>query len=246
MITFVVIALPLFAAIIFSLTMSPINEAGWEYFLAGLLFIVYIGLSILAWVVALIITWFTIRKHRKVQPTELRFTEPSAAELTDDMLLPFNRYQEVNNDWIPTEDGGYKLISRPHTENWSEDRKRDKVKKLRTILNNGGKVFCAYDGGKLVGFAAIDGILLGSENQYIELAELHVAYEYRGNKIGKNLFKLCTGSAKHYGCSKLYIVASTAEESQKAYDKLGCVYATERIPHLYENREGDVHMEYVL
>ena len=245
-ITFVVIALPLFAGVIFLLSISSIHEGGWEYFFAGLLFIVYIGLSIFAWIVALIITWFTIRKHRKVKPTELHFKELSAAELTDDMLLPFNRYQEVNNDWIPTESGEYKLISRPHTEDWSKDRKREKVKELRTILNNGGKLFCAYDKDKLVGFAAIDGILLGSEKQYIELVQLHVTYKYRGQKIGKQLFKLCTEAAKNYGCSKLYIVASTAEESQAAYKRLGCVYAAELIPHLHEKSPGDVHLEYVL
>ena len=167
-------------------------------------------------------------------------------ELTTDMLLRFNRYQEVLNDWIPDENGGYKLIYQPHIENWDDDRKRERVKKFQTILSNGGKLFGAFDGDFLAGFSAIDGILLGSKSQYLELAELHVSYEYRGNKIGKMLFNLCIEAASGYGCKKLYIVSSSSEESQNVYKKLGCTYANELIANLYEQRQGDVHLEFLL
>jgi ribosomal protein S18 acetylase RimI-like enzyme len=167
-------------------------------------------------------------------------------ELKDDLLVGFNRYQMVVNDWIPTQNGDYELIHRPHVEDWDNDRKRRRVERFRELLAGGGKLFGAYDSDALVGFSAIDGVLLGSAKQYLELAELHVSYEYRGQGIGKVLFGLCAQAARGYGCKKLYIVASSSEESQNVYRKLGCVYAVELIGHLHEQSPGDVHLEFVL
>ena len=174
------------------------------------------------------------------------YKEIKPEELFDDMLIYHNRYQYVENDWYPDNNGGYYLVHQPHEENWDDEKKREIVSILRSTLNNGGKLFGAYDEEKLIGFSSIDGILLGSERQYLELTWLHVSYEYRGNHIGKKLFQLCVEAAKQYGCTKLYIVASSSEESQKAYHKLGCKYAIEHIPHLYEQRPDDIHMEYLL
>ena len=176
----------------------------------------------------------------------ISFKEIKLKKLYADILSDFNRYQYVNSDWYPDKNGGYYLVYQPHTENWDDARKREIVNKLRSTLENGGKLFGAYDSEKLIGFSCIDNVLLGNEKQYLELTWFHVSYEYRGNKIGKKLFSMCVGAAKQYGCRKLYIVASSSEESQKAYFKLGCVYAKEYIPILYEQRPHDVHMEYIL
>lgn len=177
---------------------------------------------------------------------EVAFKEIRLEALYEDMLIDFNRYQYVNNDWYPDKDGGYYLVNQPHVENWDDTRKREIIKELSSVLENGGKLFGAYDSKKLIGFACIDGVLLGNERQYLELTWFHVSYEYRGNKIGKKLFAMCVEAAKQYGCKKLYIVASSSEESQKIYHKLGCVYAKEYIPHLYKQRPTDIHMEYSL
>jgi ribosomal protein S18 acetylase RimI-like enzyme len=162
------------------------------------------------------------------------------------MLQDFNRFQHVEQDWYPDENGGYYLVYQPHNEDWSEIRKREIANELCSALGNGGKLFGAYDTEKLIGFCCIDGILLGSEKQYLELTWFHVSYEYRGKKIGKKLFGMCAEAARNYSCKKLYIVASSSEESQKVYHKLGCVYAKELIPRLYEDRPNDVHMEFML
>lgn len=174
------------------------------------------------------------------------YKEIKIDELYDGLLEHHNRYQYVQNDWYPGEDGGYYLIHQPHEENWSDKRKIEIVHHFRSILNHGGKLFGAYDEKILIGFSALDGVPLGSEKQYLELCWLHVSYEHRGNHVGKRLFRLCVEAAARYRCKKLYIVASSSEESQKAYRKLGCIYAKEHIPHLYEQRPDDVHMEYLL
>ena len=41
---------------------------------------------------------------------EIRFTEIKADELHPDILHNFNRYQYVENDWYPDENGGYFLV----------------------------------------------------------------------------------------------------------------------------------------
>jgi len=176
----------------------------------------------------------------------IHYEEIKYNKLCDDMLIHHNRYQYVQNDWYPDKDEGYYLVHQPHEENWDDERKKEIICNLRSILNNGGKLFGAYDDEKLIGFSALDGVLLGSENQYLELVWFHVSYGYRGNHIGKKLFHLCIEAAAQYGCKKIYIVASSSEESQKAYKKLGCVYAKEHISHLYKQRPDDVHMEYAL
>lgn len=177
---------------------------------------------------------------------DIYFKEIKADELHSNMLKDFNRYQYVENDWYPNENGGYFLVHQPHEENWDDSQKIMIVDKWRVALNNGGKSFCAYDGENLTGFSFIDGTRFGSEQQYLELLYFHVSYEYRGKGIGKKLFNLCTEAARHLQCKKLYIVASSSEESQKAYHKLGCIYAKERIPNLYQQRPDDVHMEFLL
>jgi len=176
----------------------------------------------------------------------INFKEIKADELYSNMLQDFNRYQYVENDWYPDKHGGYHLVHQPHVENWDDSEKIKIVEKWRIALNNGGKSFCAYDGEKIVGFIFVDGVRLGNEKQYLELLYFHVSYEYRGKKVGKKLFNLCAEAALKLQCKKLYIVASSSEESQKAYHKLGCVYAEEPIPHLYEQRPDDVHMEFLL
>ena len=177
---------------------------------------------------------------------DFKYRQMFLSDITQDMLTHFNRYQYVENDWYPDGHCGYFLVHQPHVENWDNAEKIKIIEKWRIALNNGGKSFCAYDGNKLVGLSFIDGVKLGFEKQYIELLYFHVSYEYRAKGIGKKLFCLCAEAALELQCKKLYIVASSSEESQKAYHKLGCVYAKELIPHLYEQRPYDVHMEYVL
>ena len=176
----------------------------------------------------------------------IEYREIRINELHPNMLQYFNRYQVITKDWV-SENDKYILVSNPHIENWNEKKKIKKVGTVfESLIINNGALFGAFDDEKLIGFSGIDGLLMGSEQQYLELVELHVSYEYRGKGIGKNLFKLCVDKAIKYECKKLYIVGSSSEESQKFYHKMGCIEAMELIPHLFDESPSDVHMEYVL
>jgi ribosomal protein S18 acetylase RimI-like enzyme len=176
----------------------------------------------------------------------IEYRQIALNELHPNMLQYFNRYQVVAKDWV-RENNKYVLVSNPHIENWNEDKKTKKVCTVfETLLKNNGVLFGAFDDGKLIGFSGIDGILIGSKQQYLELTELHISCEYRSMGIGRSLFLLCVESALKFECTKLYIVASSSEESQRFYRNMGCVEAEELIPSLFENCPNDVHMEYVI
>ena len=169
-----------------------------------------------------------------------------AADLNNNLLDYFHRYQKVIKDWCPISKGVYILKEQPHIEDWDKQAKERKILKLQSLIQRGGSVFGAFDQSKLIGFSAIDGILLGINQQYIELVEFHVSYEYRGQHIGKQLFELSAEAARDLAAKKLYIVASSSEESQKVYKKLRCTYTTEYISCLYDQSPSDVHLEYKL
>lgn len=167
-------------------------------------------------------------------------------DLHPKMLQHFNRYQNVLKDWT-RKDNEYILLPNPHIEDWNEEYKINKVNGCFTnILKNGGELYGAYDEENLIGFSGFDGTFIGSKNQYLQLVQMHVSYEYRGKKIGNRLFKLCIEGASKRNCKKLYIVASSSEDSQAFYRKIGCIEAEELIPHLFEDSPLDVHMEYLI
>lgn len=167
-------------------------------------------------------------------------------ELHDEFLKDFERYQEVKNDWAKV-NGEFVLKFNAHIENWSEEKKIQKVNKtFKDILESEGILFGAFENEKLIGFAGCGGLKFGSKKQYIQLTELHVSYKHRGWGIGRKLFEYCIEYAEELSVENLYIVASSSEESQIAYKKLGCVYATEIQPTLFEQDPDDIHMEFSL
>ncbi|MHB1392492.1 MAG: GNAT family N-acetyltransferase [Clostridia bacterium] len=115
----------------------------------------------------------------------------------------------------------------------------------KTILYEGA-VFAAFDKDILVGFASLEHNYFGSENQYIQLSMIHITRNYRNLGIGKVLFELCINKAKEFGAEKLYISASSCENGQSFYKKMGCVPADEINQKLFELEPYDCHMEFVL
>ncbi len=99
---------------------------------------------------------------------------------------------------------------------------------------------------KLIGFAALDGNLIGENNEYVQLLELHVSSEYRGKGIGKCLFANCAEKAYTLGASKLYISGHSSVETQRFYTKLGCTDAQWLFKRQIELEPYDCQLEYTL
>jgi ribosomal protein S18 acetylase RimI-like enzyme len=176
---------------------------------------------------------------------EIKYQKLSVADIQPDMLNNFNRYHKVTKSWRK-QNCEWILVDNHYIENWDNAKKSSLSKEFEGVLEFGGFVFGAYDKHKLIGFCCLDGHLTGSKKQYLQVIHLQVSYEYRRRGIGKSLFKMCVDSARKCACTKLYISANSSEEAQAAYRAMGCTYAEEIIPELFEAEPFDVHMEYVL
>jgi len=167
-------------------------------------------------------------------------------DIKPNMLEHFNRHQEVAKVWNRHGDD-YVLEDYCFTQNWSdEDKSRSVNEHLPDSIRSGGCLFGAFDEEKMIGFASIKGNFVGKEEQHLRLYSMHVSYGYRNKGIGKRLFLLCAEAARKLRAVKLYITAFPAQETITFYRAMGCVYAEEVIPEMFEEEPGDVHMEYVL
>ena len=176
----------------------------------------------------------------------IQYRQLALDDVSPDILEHFNRYQEVKKKW-EKKDGEWALINSPHIlKNWDITTKQQVVMKDCTeSIGSGGCLCGAFDNEKLIGFCAISHNPIGSKEQYMQLRQIHVSYEYRGKGIGRKLFSLSADAMENCVTKKFYIVANPSEESQAFYRAMGCVDAEEIISELFED-EYDVHMEYLL
>ncbi|MCM1289397.1 MAG: GNAT family N-acetyltransferase [Corallococcus sp.] len=175
----------------------------------------------------------------------IMYVEFTAANFYRNSLDDFKRRQEVKNCWRKV-GNGYILLPVSYTEDWTLSERRNLAEKIVRELSSGSRAFGAIIDGKTVGFALIIGKRFGSENQYVDLAELHVSEPYRRKGIGKTLFQIACDAAKELGGTKLYISAHSAEESIAAYKSYGCTLAKEINRTLAEKEPCDLQLEYRL
>jgi len=168
-------------------------------------------------------------------------------DLFPDLLLHFNRYQDVKR-CLRNENGKWILKDVSFVEQWDETLKREIVTDdFTSCLNSGGVVWGVYnERNELIAFASLSSNFFGSESQYLQLMQLHTSYEYRNKGVGKDLFQMCVEKARDMGAKKLYISTHSSEESQLFYEKIGCVDAQEINSKLAEHEPYDRQMEFVL
>lgn len=119
------------------------------------------------------------------------------------------------------------------------------LRRFREALNDGGAAFGCFDGKTLVGYATVWGHVFGGQG-YVLLDQLFVSASYRGLGIGRELFSLCAGQAGALGARKLYLCASSAENTVAFYKRIGCVSAQEPDPVLLKEDPRDIQLEYSL
>ena len=179
--------------------------------------------------------------------TELITKELSIDDLCPKLLQHFNRFQEVRRCWR-MENGKWILKNISFTEQWDDELKEEIVAvDFTNCLKSGGFVWGVFNSNdKLVAFATLLSSFFGSKNQYLQLMQIHVSYEYRKMGIGKKLFRLCSQKAKQLGAKKLYISTCSSEESQHFYKNIGCVDAEEVNEEIAAHEPYGRQMEYVL
>jgi len=168
-----------------------------------------------------------------------------AEELTAGLFRDFCRHQEVTKCWRKI-DGKWCVQDIAFVEEWGKEDYEELAGTLRAAVLKGGVVYGAFVGQRLKGFAAVSAGLFGAGKEYLELSNLYVSEEFRGQGIGAELFGMAGGWAESHGAGKLYISAHSSVESQAFYRKMGCVEAEEYSPRHVEKEPCDCQLEYVL
>lgn len=168
-------------------------------------------------------------------------------DLTPHLLKNFNRYQEVRRCWRKESDE-WVLKDISFVDQWDETIRKEVVNvDFANCIKSGGTVWGVLNTkNDIIAFASLLSEFFGSYNQYLQLMQIHVSYEYRNKGIGKKLFVLCATKAKAMGAKKLYISTHSSEESQFFYKNIGCRDAVEINQKLVEYEPFDRQMEFVL
>lgn len=166
-------------------------------------------------------------------------------EINRELFRSFERRQVVDQCW--RKEAGQWVIRRdPFIDQWSEAYYAFLVTCLRRTIAEGGVVFGAFCAGELKGFASVEGIPLGSQNQYLDLTCLHVSEELRGKGLGRQLFTMAADWARCRGAEKLYISGHSAVETQAFYRAMGCREAEEPSLEHVKKEPFDCQLEYQL
>ncbi len=174
-----------------------------------------------------------------VEIKELRYDA-----IPSDLLLPFHHDQQITEKWI-NDHGQWTLLPIHDVRTWNTEKRIWIADYLKEQIRQGGTVLGAFHGSRLVGFASIDGILMGSSASYTNLTMLFVDDDCKRMGIGTRLFHAITEFAKKQNAAKLFISAIPAKETIAFYRKMGCVDATEIIDAFVDTEE-DRYLEFPL
>ncbi len=156
----------------------------------------------------------------------INYREIKINELNIDLFHTFQRRQVVTNCWRK-KNNKWVIKNAPFIDDWGNDEYKELVRCLTNTIMTGGLVYGAFIEGELKGFVSVEGALMGSDLQYMDLSSIHVSQDVRGQGIGKTLFSIAKGFAQKNNAKKLYISAHSAVETQAFYRAMGCREAKE-------------------
>ena len=165
-------------------------------------------------------------------------------DIAPDMLLDFDHCQKITKVWVRSE-SGWKLEEASSMREWNREKRIWITEYIGQQLERGGACVAAYDGDAVVGFACMDGYLLGETRKYANLTMLFVDDRWKRKGIGRRIFGEISKRAVETGADKLFISAIPAVESLDVYFSIGCKDTNEIIPE-YVDTEYDRYLEFVL
>lgn len=166
-------------------------------------------------------------------------------EVSTGLFQEFRRHQNVTKCWRK-EEGRWCIKDIAFVDDWSQNDYECLVDSLKKNLAEGGMVYGAFKQNSLKGFTSVSGTLFGSGGEYLDLVEIYVSEELRGQGVGTELFMKVKEWAKQHGAEKLYISAHSAVESQAFYKSMGCVEAQEYSVRHVEKEPCDCQLECLL
>lgn len=173
------------------------------------------------------------------------YKELTVKDISLSLFEFFDRTQIVTKCWRKI-NGEWLIKDIPFIDNWSESEYEEGVNYLRNLIISGGYAVGAFCDGKLKGFASVEADMFGTTADYLNLSNIHVSRDMRGQGIGRELFNLAKAWAKKRHAIKLYISAHSSVESQAFYKAMGCIEAVEYNQQLADKEPCDCQMEYVI
>lgn len=164
--------------------------------------------------------------------------------LTDDLRTVFLDSFEHNQTWKSTWvnlDGEWKLFDKSGNRQWSDKKRKWIPEYLTEQIRRGGSVFGAYDGGRLVGFSSVDGILRGENIPHANLTMLFVDDRYQRMGIGEMLFREAVRCARGMGARRLFVSAIPSADTIAFYFAMGCRDAEEIVAEFVDS-ENDRYL----
>lgn len=135
-------------------------------------------------------------------------------------------------------DKEYQLIKDEAIMDWSLEKKRDIANEL---LSTKYIAYGVLEEGKIVGFISVESQLRGER---LVLEMMQVSQEYRGQGLGKKLFKIVKTKAKEMGARQVYISACSSEETIAFYKAMGCKLTDNPIISIAKSEPMDLQMIY--
>lgn len=175
----------------------------------------------------------------------MEYREVKIEEISRQLFGKFERHQRVTQCFRKI-NGKWVIKDVPFIDQWSEEDYKELIKYLKNTLKTGGSIYGAFLDNTLKGFASIENKFMGKNQEYLELSNIHVSEEIRGQGVGKSLFSMAVQWAKVHGAKKLYISAHSAVESQAFYKAMGCAEALEYDQKHVEKEPCDCQLECVL
>ena len=119
-------------------------------------------------------------------------------EINRTLFQDFIRRQVVTKCWR-REHGQWIIKDAPFIDDWTEEDYLVLIDCLKHTISTGGLVHGAFVNHSLKGFVAVLPEIFGGENQYMDLAAIHVSQDMRNSGIGKALFLTAKQWAKEKG-----------------------------------------------
>ena len=126
---------------------------------------------------------------------------------------------------------------------WEEGEAEKYTPLLQESFDRGGKFFGFFDGDTLAGVGAVDTIWRGPGKDLLQLSFLHVGNDYRGRRLGMQLFEHCKDIAREMGARGLYVSAIPSENTVNFYRRLGCVVSEAPDAELAALEPDDIQLE---
>jgi len=173
------------------------------------------------------------------------YRQLTSEEIAPDLLDDFERFQETRQVWF-MEDSVLKTKEDFFIDDWDLQKRREFAAYLQEVASRDGIVFAAFDNQCCISFASVEPQPFGSENQYHELTTCHVDRRWRGQGVGRELFRRTCRSAKTREVIKLYIGSHPSIETQAFYRSMGCELAQENNPAILAREPLDIQLEKLL